>query len=260
MKFDDLDKKMRVYEKSTDHCVLPRIWIVIRLDGRGFTTLTKKVMDYKRPFDSRFRDAMAATTKHVMSAGFNCVYGYFQSDEISILLSQDDTTFNRKTRKINSVAAGEASAAFTNEIGRVAAFDCRVSQLPTDELVVDYFRWRQQDAARNSLNGYCYYTLRDNGFSKRTATSQLLHMSVSDKNQMLFEHGINYNDLPGWEKNGVGVNWEQYEKVGYNPVANKECLSTRRTLTCDYELPYGEAYSDYIRVKLAGEVLQPNPG
>ena len=37
----------------------------------------------------------------------------------------------------------------------LAAFDCRISQLPSLDLVVDYFRWRGEDARRNALNAHC---------------------------------------------------------------------------------------------------------
>src|SRR5688500_14803201 len=43
MKFDDLDAKMRRFETAHDHCVLPGIFMVARIDGRGFTRLTKEV-------------------------------------------------------------------------------------------------------------------------------------------------------------------------------------------------------------------------
>lgn len=54
MKFDDLDEKMRVFETAHDHCVLPGIWMVARIDGRGFTRLTKDVCKFEAPFDERF--------------------------------------------------------------------------------------------------------------------------------------------------------------------------------------------------------------
>jgi len=41
MKFDELDTKMRVFETTHDYCVLPEIYMAVRLDGRGFTKLTK---------------------------------------------------------------------------------------------------------------------------------------------------------------------------------------------------------------------------
>lgn len=40
MKFTDLDAWVRVFEIANDHCVLPGMRIVVRLDGRGFTRLT----------------------------------------------------------------------------------------------------------------------------------------------------------------------------------------------------------------------------
>lgn len=58
MKFDDLDKKMRVDETATDLCVLPGMFMVARLDGRSFTQLTKEGSQFEVPFDKRFRDLM----------------------------------------------------------------------------------------------------------------------------------------------------------------------------------------------------------
>ena len=37
MKFDDLDERMRIFETAHDHRVLPGVFMVARLDGRGFT-------------------------------------------------------------------------------------------------------------------------------------------------------------------------------------------------------------------------------
>lgn len=151
MKFDELDTKMRVFETTNDLYVLPGIFMVARVDGRGFTRLTKETCKFEAPFDPAFRDAMIATLQHLMQCGFKVVYGYTESDEISLLLHPEDVTFDRKLRKLNSVLAGEASAKLSSMLGTVAAFDCRISQLPNIELVVDYFRWRNEDAHRNAL-------------------------------------------------------------------------------------------------------------
>ena len=79
MKFDELDTRMRVYETAHDHCVLPGIYIVARLDGRGFTRLTKDVHKFNAPFDERFRDYMLDTVEHLMNCGFDILYGYTES-------------------------------------------------------------------------------------------------------------------------------------------------------------------------------------
>ncbi|WP_292844422.1 tRNA(His) guanylyltransferase Thg1 family protein [Nostoc sp. NMS8] len=51
---------MRVFETAHDHCVLPGLYIVARLDGRSFTRLTKEVHQFEAPYDIRFRDLMLA--------------------------------------------------------------------------------------------------------------------------------------------------------------------------------------------------------
>ena len=247
MKFDDLDRKMRVFETAADQCVLPGLYMVARLDGRSFTRLTKDVCQFEAPFDVRFRDMMVATTESLMTCGFRVLYGYTESDEISLLLDRDETIFGRKMRKYNSTLAGEASAHFSIKLGSPACFDCRISQLPNEELVVDYFRWRNEDAARNALCGWCYWTLRRDGLNEQQATKRLLGLSLSEKNELLFQYGINFNALPNWQKRGVGLYWEDYDRVSINPKTNEEISARRRRVRIDMELPMKENYSQFIR-------------
>jgi tRNA(His) 5'-end guanylyltransferase len=167
MQFETLDTTMRVFETAHDHCVLPELWMVARLDGRNFTRLVREVHPFEAPFDACFRDMMVATTRHLMSCRFNTVYGCTHSDEISLLFHPQEDSFGRKLRKLLSILAGEASAAFTLQLGAVASFDARISQLPSRQRVVDYFRWRAEDAHRNALNAHCYWLLRQQGRSAR---------------------------------------------------------------------------------------------
>lgn len=208
--------------------------------------LTKEKHPFEKPFDERFRDSMIETVKHLMTSGFTIVYGYTQSDEISLLFDLNEDIFARKTRKFNSLLAGEASAKFSLLLQDIAAFDCRISQLPRKRDVVDYFRWRNEDAFRNALSAHCYWLLRKQGNSARTATHLITGKSIAFKNELLFENGINFNDLPSWQKRGTGVYWSNYEKKGWNPVKEEEVLTTRRELKVDTDLPMGEEYSRFI--------------
>lgn len=209
-------------------------------------------MNYDRPFDVRFRDAMVATVEHVMTCGFQAVFGYTQSDEISILFDRDDDSFGRSIRKWTSVLAGEASAAFSVQIGRPAAFDCRVIELPTEKLVVDYFRWRSEDAHRNALSACCYWKLRDSGADVANATGKLEGMSIAAKNELLFQHGVNFNDLPQWQRRGVGMLWEDYDKPATNPKTGETVTARRRRLRTILELPMRDEYSTFIAGLVAG--------
>lgn len=250
MKFDDLDKKMRVFETAHDTCVLPEMYIVARIDGRNFTRLTKELHDFEKPFDIRFRDYMVETVKHLMNCGFRVTYGYTESDEISLLLDVQENAFGRKHRKLNSLLAGEASAKFSLQLGAVAAFDCRICELPNPSLVTDYFRWRNEDAHRNALNAHCYWLLRKTGLSPADATNRISRISIAAKNELLFSNGINFNNLPSWQKRGLGMYWRDGVKEGFNPVTNSTVQVTRRELHVEYELPMKEAYSDFITDRL----------
>jgi tRNA(His) 5'-end guanylyltransferase len=247
MKFDELDKKMRIFETANDLCVLPGIFMVARIDGRGFTRLTKEIHRFEAPFDVQMRDIMVATTEHLMDCGFNVVFGYTQSDEISLLFDSSINTFDRKLRKYNSILAGEASSKFSLLLGDNGCFDCRISQLPTVDFVVDYFRWRNEDAHRNALNAHCYWLLRKQGQSVKNATRFLERKSVAEKNELLWQNGTNFNDIPHWQKRGTGLYWESYEKEGVNQLTGDKVMTIRRKIKVDYELPVRDDFSDFIR-------------
>lgn len=247
MKFGELNKKLRVYETINDRYVLPGIFMVARLDGRSFTRLTKEVHNFERPFDVKFRDTMIQTVLHLMDCGFRVVFGYTQSDEISLLFHQDEDNFSRKHRKLNSVLAGEASAKFSTLLGDVGVFDSRISELPSQQLVVDYFRWRNEDANRNALNAHCYWALRKAGKNGQQSTQEMSGLSVADKNELLFRMaGINYNDVPLWQKRGSGVYWEQYEKKAVNPITDVKVSAQRTRLKVDYELPMKDQFAEMV--------------
>ena len=229
MDLETLDKQMRRFEQSLDRTMLEGLYVVARLDGHGFTRLTKQEMNLEKPFDVRFRDAMVETMRHLMDCGFRMTYGYTQSDEISLLFHPLDDTFGRKERKLLSILAAEASVVFSLSMGRPAVFDCRLVPLLSIDRVVDYFRWRQEDAHRNSLNSHYYWALRKDGLTAAAAQKRMAGISNGEKNELLFERGINYNDLPLWQKRGVGVYFRDEERKGVQSEDKEgNCLRATR--------------------------------
>jgi len=246
MKFDELDTKMRIFESAHDFCIPPELYMVARIDGRSFTRLTKEIHPFEAPYDIRFRDYMVETAKHLMNCGFRIAYGYTQSDEISLLFHLNEALFGRKLRKYQSVLAGEASAAFSLLLGQIGVFDCRISQLPNKALVVDYFRWRNEDAHRNALNAHCYWMMRGHGKSAEESTAFLHGKSIAEKNEFLFQNGLNFNDVPNWQKRGIGLYWEDYEKTGLNPVTGETAQAIRRRIQVDMDVPMKDAYAEFV--------------
>ncbi len=240
---NEFERKMRLGEAFHALRLPPNAWTVVRVDGRSFSRFTETRFD--KPFDPRFRDLMLAAARALM-AELNALYAYTESDEISLLLPRSWATFDREVEKTVSVAAGIASAAFSVAAGEPAHFDGRVWIGATDGDVVDYFRWRQSDATRCCLNGWVYWTLRNEGASVTEATRAMERQSVAAKNEILFQRGVNFNELPLWQRRGVGLRWEAFEISGENPLTGESTLARRRRLVEDTDLPMREAYGAYI--------------
>lgn len=255
MKFSELDAKIRVFETDYDQFVPPGVHMVARLDGRNFSRLTKELHDFERPFDARFRDYMLLTTEFLMNCGGRVLYGYTQSDEISLLFHPDDECFGRKVRKIVSIFSGEASARFSSLLQGHAVFDCRVSQLPSIQSVIDYFRWRAEDAHRNSLQAHCYWGLRERGLIATAADKRLKGLLEPEKRSLFRElKGFDFDALPGWQRRGSGLRWEAYTKTSQDPRTGDCVDASRWRLVRNLELPENSAYSDYLITLLEGAV------
>src|SRR5215218_1242522 len=126
MKSDLFDTKMRAFEKSNDEKIRPEMYVVCRIDGRNFSSLTRKVMKFE-PYNERLANFMRSTVKYLMDCGFPTIFGYTQSDEISLLMDKAKVhnTFAGKVRKFNSILAAEASSFLTFLLQYPVVFDCR---------------------------------------------------------------------------------------------------------------------------------------
>lgn len=146
-----------------------------------------------------------------------------------------------------SIAASSATASLSLSLGVPVEFDGRMWLGAQRGEVVDYFRWRQGDATRSALNNWCYWMLRKEGKSVKEATSAMLGLSVAKKDELLFSRGVNFNEVPAWQRRGSGIYWEAVTKVGKNPRTGEDVPTTRRKLRVDDDLPMKEAYGRFVR-------------
>lgn len=243
MDADAFEAGQRAREYFHSLTVLPGAWTVIRVDGRGFSRFTER--HFSKPFDERFAGHMAVTAKALLGQ-MGARYAYTESDEISLLFDPGFELFGRSVEKLVSVSAGIASAEFTQAAGQVAHFDSRLWVGTGVGDVVDYFSWRQSDATRCALNGWCYWTLRDAGMSRRQASKALEGRSTSEKNELLFEHGVNFNEVPAWQRRGVGLWWETTDLTGHDPIRGVDVPVKRRAVRVERELPMKDAYRSLV--------------
>ena len=96
--------------------------------------------------------------------------------------------------------ASFTSSSFTlnydKEFPKAVAFDSRIIPI-NDEYIYDYFKWRQDEAWRNCVNAYGIDFLKSK-YPSDVANEKINGLNLSDIHELLFQNGINLNDLSGF--------------------------------------------------------------
>ncbi|MBR4614969.1 MAG: hypothetical protein IKO55_05130 [Kiritimatiellae bacterium] len=239
------------YLKRQEACYdarLPlRMPFIVRLDGRGFHRWVKQT-GCEKPFDHRLGDLMAWTLRFTCEQMGVAVFGYTQSDEMSILVREDlqesdyDPWFDGRVEKICSLTAAFATYAFNagNDFEKKvpAFFDARVLVLPPESLAA-YFLWRQNDATKNSLSMLA---------QSLYAQKELQGKRRADLHELCFQKGVNWNDLPIPDKRGRAVYRAAVEKQGKNGNT-----VVRHVFRIDDEIPVFSEAPEWLKAKIQGE-------
>ena len=226
VKKDSLGDRMKRYESVSKSTLVSRMPVIIRLDGCHFHTFTK---GFVKPFDEVLMESMKDTMKYLCENIQGCVFGYTQSDEITLVLVDyqkinSSPWFDNEVQKMCSVAASMAGMFFTrcfetnvlymcdddnleqlkiynSAIKRGAYFDCRAFNIPQSD-VCNCVLWRQQDATRNSIQA----------LAQANFPQKQLHGLNCDKLQdkLFVEKGINWNDLSVDKKRGSACIKQKY--------------------------------------------------
>lgn len=232
---DDLGVRMKeFYEQISKTRLMRRTPVAIRIDGKAFHTFTR---GFQKPFDKVLMKAMQETTKYLCENVQGCVFGYTQSDEITLILVDykelnTSAWFDYEVQKLCSISASMATMAFNkffynmvmeetaggeftegiagihlNAAEKGAMFDARCFNIPKEE-VTNLVYWRQLDATRNSIQ-----MVGQANFSHK----ELQNKTCNDIQDMLMlQKGINWNNFPVDCKRGaacIKVNTESNDAL-----------------------------------------------
>ncbi len=238
-KGDSLGDRMKKNYENVTRTFLPRrTYTIIRLDGKAFHTFTKGL---NKPWDDDFITLMDGVTDYLCKNIQGAKFGYTQSDEISILMTdfdnlETDSWFGGNIQKIVSVAASMATFVFNTGMinsgekkfeGKVALFDARTFTIPMESEVVNYFVWRQQDAIRNSVQ-----MLAQSLYSQ----TQLNGLNRSMLIKKCLEKGHDWNDLKSGYKWGRSIYLE--DKNIYETLdPEEEAIGKQRTWMYEENMP-----------------------
>ena len=216
---DDLGIRMKTFYESTPKIhLMHRCPVAIRLDGRAFHTFTK---GFQKPFDEILMKSMQETMQYLCENIQGCVFGYSQSDEITLILVDyknltSTAWFDYDIQKVCSMATMAFNNIFskyvrgfdlalayndngidteenrklleiyTKAVNKGAIFDAICFNIPKEE-VANLIYWRQLDAMRNSVQA-----VGQANFSHK----ELQGKSCENIKEMLREKGIDWDNLP----------------------------------------------------------------
>ena len=267
----DIAKRMKEYEFVSRTYLMKKTPVIGRLDGVAFHTFTRGM---KRPFDDEvLLEAMRQTMLDLCKWASGCVFGYTQSDEITLVLTDYKTLntapfYEYKVQKLVSIFASRATLYFNKHFSELvdqvyadedtakaetyrskrmqACFDCRVFNLPKGEVQNNLY-WRQLDASRNSVSQVAQCNFSSKELYKKT-NSQMQDMLMTQK-------GINWNDMPTWLKRGACCIKKSAVKTRTVKSTGEQVEFTRMEWEIDKEPPIFSKDWAYItdRVYFEGE-------
>ena len=237
---DDLGIRMKEnYENRSKTKLIRRMPVAIRIDGKAFHSFTR---GFKRPFDDVLIKTMQETTKYLCENIQGCVFGYTQSDEITLILvdySKLDSQawFDYEVQKLTSISASMATMAFnkffrknlieenylfTTEFLEDGDFNPNYKNEELLELWTVHSRAFDRGAMFDSrcfnipkeeVTNLIYWRQLDASRNSiqmvgqaNFSHKQLHGKSCNDIQDMLMlEKGINWNDFPIYQKRGTCI-------------------------------------------------------
>jgi tRNA(His) 5'-end guanylyltransferase len=213
---------------------IPDTPFFVRLDGRRFKAVSEKI-GAEKPFDKRLAKCLTASAKAIFQNNFSPTLIYVASDEINMLFLYN-APFRRRVEKTDSILAGVVSSTVSLNIIKFfekslsTSFDSSI--IPSSkEKIIGYLVWRQRDAWRNHNNSYAYWLFRKKGHKSSEVAKMLRRLKTKDIHETLFRHGINLAETPPWQRRGILIYREPYQKQ----VEDKQV--TRWRITENWNLP-----------------------
>lgn len=238
---------MKDYEVYSSLRVPKNSKIIIRLDGRAFHQLARD-LELVKPYDEDFYNVLSKVCEDLFKE-FSPLFVYTFSDEISLLF--DKLPFEGRLEKINSVIASFAASSFVinynREFKKPPSFDSRVIPVQDGD-ILKYFKWRQDESWRNCVNSHGISYLKTK-YSNTEANDKIKGMKLNEIHELLFQNGINLNDIETYMKRGIGIYRKNKKIEGFNKKENKYQTSYRSHVYTDWELPiFAEKFFKDIQV------------
>ena len=258
---DELGTRMKTYyEQVPKTRLVRRMPGAIRIDGKAFHTFTR---GFQKPFDEVLGNAMIRTMNYLCKNIQGCVFGYTQSDEITLLLidyQKLDTSawFDYEVQKMCSIAASMA----TMEFNRAFADEVEIWWEKVNNLMDRPLSDREYAAFEIYLKAYtramnsgAMFDARVFNIPKEEACNLVYWRQLDaarNSVQMVGQANFSHSELQGCSCNKIqdmlmvnkGINWNNFK------TRWKRGTAWTRATGVDYEMPIlkgeGRAYVDNL--------------
>jgi tRNA(His) 5'-end guanylyltransferase len=244
---DNLGKRMKeFYEQVPKYRLTRRTPVIIRIDGKAFHTFTK---GFERPFDNVFNNAMTRTMEYLCENIQGCIFGYRQSDEISLVLSDykklnSDAWFDYEIQKMCSIAASMATMTFNRYFHQ----ECSEWFNSVEDTIFDEFD-DVDERIKNLFNAYttacekgAMFDARVFNIPKEEVVNCIYWRQLDAARNSVLMVGqayFSHNELQGKTCKVIqdmlheqkGINWNDY------PVAQKRGVCWTKEKGLDYNMP-----------------------
>ena len=277
-KKDNLGDRMKGYESISRTFLTRRIPVIIRLDGKAFHTFTKGL---EKPFDDALMHIMQKTTQYLCENIQGCVFGYTQSDEITLVLTDyatitTDAWFGYNVEKMVSISASMATLAFNRfweeEIqGLMDIANTLGESYNPEDFQNSVEAWRRIDilslkrlkamfdsrvfsSPKEEVVNCLLWRQQDatrnsiQSVGQANFSPKQLHGKSCDMIQDMLstEKGINWEDFPVVCKRGTGCYKRKVEKEMVNPKTGEVQIIQRSEWFIDTNIPVFSQDRGYI--------------
>jgi len=188
-----LKDRILSYEESSSYKILPKLPLIISVNGRNFSSITN-LLD--KPFDTGMYDCLASTMKRLCVEIEGAVFGYLYNDNIIIISRNDQniaTTpwYNNNIQKLTSVISSISTFHFNkcaDHIGLQTSGDplfyTKVFPVPSVIEAINTIIYYQQLNFTISIHFSCYYELIKK-YNKSQIKNMLVNLSQTERIELL---------------------------------------------------------------------------
>jgi tRNA(His) 5'-end guanylyltransferase len=210
----DLEKALQRFETYNDGFILPDTRLVVRLDAHRLSTQEEQSIQTDYPCGPEYTAAFHRTAVALMTATFRVTMAYQHGDEISLLIDPTENSNPLRRSKLISAFASAAAVSILQSSGVAALFDARLSELPSNERVLEYFLWQRRYCYRNAISITLRKRLLAKGYSAEASEREIHGVSERDRLKKLEQLGAPITTIAASTRRGALFYWETFNHGG----------------------------------------------